>query len=318
MTSRNMHRVERRNGLRVALATVAVTCLCGASAAASATRTTPTLTDVPKALKTPEGQRLYGEQMNGSAPSEDPLGLKLPAELQASTLAGLLVSRSDHATLNGVGAKPWPQMPGQFVALACTGGDPASGPGATPCSRSDASAPPLRVYLGVVASDGSAPHLVAGPVELASAVDWQHSGLPSQPEALDDAKDGRIAPTSFTRFDLAPYRIAPDVPAFGLRGAWSDSYSGGFGEHEALYLLANTAGQLHQVFAAPVTSLLMTAGDWNKNGTRQHTVQDGANTLGLSDTETDGHKDLILRSRLTSWQRTYRWSSATGSYRPAN
>ena len=312
-----MQGIGYKGRVRLALTTVAVACLCGASAAASATRDAATLAGVPKTLKTPEGQRLYGEQMNGPAPGEDPLGLKLPADLQASVLAGLLVPRADRAALNGIGAKPWPQMPGQFVALACTGGDPASGPGATPCSRSDASAPPLRVYLGVVALNGSGQRLVAGPVEVASAVDWQHSALPSQPEALDDAKDGRIAPASFTRFDLAPYRIAPDVPAFGLRGAWSDSYAGGFGEHEALYLFASAAGQLKQVFAAPVTSLLVTAGDWNKNGTRQHEIQEGADTLGLSDTETDGHKDLVLRSRLTAWQRAYRWSSATGSYRPA-
>ncbi|MGH7042975.1 MAG: hypothetical protein ACREFY_12700 [Acetobacteraceae bacterium] len=126
------------------------------------------------------------------------------------------------------------------------------------------------------------------------------------PAALGDAKGDTIGPDSFDRFDLAPYRIAPDQAAFGLRGAWAEGYSGGMASYGALYLFAISHGALCRVPAVPMSSNQDLAGEWHKNGTRDHQISQGANLLIISAHRTAGHFDLLLKSRDGRWHQTYR------------
>ncbi len=113
-----------------------------------------------------------------------------------------------------------------------------------------------------------------------------------------------------------PYRIAPDEPAFGLRGAWMESYSGGGAYYTALYLFAVGGDRLRQVFAASMSAYRDIAGDWHKDETRDHDITVSANVLVVSPRSTNGHFDLVVKSRAGSWQRVFRWSSETGAYEP--
>jgi hypothetical protein len=149
----------------------------------------------------------------------DALGVHLPPALSAQGTATLLVPAGRKTPLNTVGAQPLPGQPGVYVAIVCTGGDVPTGPDDRKRARAGGAKSALQVYLDVVeAKEGAAPHLIPKPATVDGMVNWRDTGLPSAPDALDEAKGDTIRPNSFDGFDLAPYRISPDQRAFGIRG----------------------------------------------------------------------------------------------------
>lgn len=272
-------------------------CLLLAIAAQPAwAQTARSLDQVPSLLKTPESKGVFAQQIEGKA-APDALGVHLPPALSAQGIATLLVPADDKTPLNTVGAKPLPGQSGIYVAIVCTGG---------------------AVYLGEIeANEGTAPHLIAKPAKVDGMVNWRDTELPSAPDALDEAKGDTIRPDSFDGFDLAPYRISPDQRAFGIRGTWSDSYSAGMGSYSALYLFAVVDGALRHILAVPMSSYTDIAGDRHKDGTRSHEISQGANVLIVSTHSTNGHFDLLLKSRTGHWHRLFRWSVGAGGYEPA-
>lgn len=280
---------------------------------ASRAETAKSLGQVPSLLKTPEAKKVFKEQMEG-APTPDKLGIRLPAGLTAKAIAALVLPADNKAPLNTVGAKALPDQPDLYAAIVCTGGDVPTGPTDMKCNQFSGSnaKPPLQAHLGVIEmKPGAAPRLIAKPTTVDGTVTWRNTGLPSAPDALDGP-----SPQQYDGFDLAPYRISKTERAFGLRGAWSDSYSGGMGSYSALYLFAVIDGTLKEVLAVPMSSYKDIAGDWHKDGTRSHDITQGANVLIISKRSTNGYFDLLLKARIGHWQRLYQWSKAAGAYRP--
>ncbi len=277
------------------------------------------LDKVPGQIKTPEGKAYFSEQMEGK-PSPDGLGVKLPANLPAKTISDLLVPPGDHNAANIIGAKPWPARPDTYVAIVCTGGaEPWEyEPRCAQPQDSDKKQEPLHVYVGVIEmKDGGAPRLVAKSDSVEAGVNWAKSGLPREPMDAEDAKGATVQPQGFDRFDLAAYKIAPDTLAFGLRGNWTESYSGGGASFSSLTLFAIEADRLKPILSVPMSAYSDTAGDWHKNGTRDHTIKDGSNLLVVTPHAVDQHYDLAVKSRSGHWQRLYRWSKAAAAYQPA-
>ncbi len=276
--------------------------------------TVHSLDQVPGHLKTPEARETFREQIVGK-PAPDRLGAHLPAALPAAAVTRLLVPDGDRAAATVVGAKPW--RSDLFVAIVCTGGAPPFDPKAPQCGRPDrvSKAPPLHIYLGVLEHKGAAPKLLAksGPVDC--AMRWDDSGLPRQPAAADEANGAPIAPDSIDRFDLAPYVIAPGQTAFGLRGTWSEGYSGGGASYTGLCLYAAEGTRLKQVLAVPMSAYADIAGEWHKDGTRDHDITEADNVLQISTHKAHGHFDVTVKNRKGRWRRTFRWSQAAGAYR---
>lgn len=71
-----------------------------------------------------------------------------------------------------------------------------------------------------------------------------------------------------------------------------------------------------EVTAQPMMFYRDIAGDWHRDGTRDHDVTEGSNALSVLSTSTDGFHDLQLRERGGKWRRTFRWSAADGEYQP--
>lgn len=281
--------------------------------------TVHSLGEVPAHLRTPEARHFFAVEMQGK-PAPDGLGTHLPPVLSAATIRGLLLpGRRAVPTL--IGAEPWQVRPDLYVAIVCTGGavgDAGEGPRcAGPGSGEKGLSP--KAYLGVIAAKhGAPPKLLAvgGPID--GAVSWRDSGLPRQPMAADGAHGAPIAPDKVVRFDLAPYKIAPHAPAFGLRVAWRESYAGGGAYFTGLVLFAIEGRKLRQVLAVPMSAYSDIAGDWHKNGTRDHDITDAANILIVSRHLTDGHFDLIIKQRHARWHRIFRWSAASDGYHGAH
>jgi hypothetical protein len=164
--------------------------------------------------------------------------------------------------------------------------------------------------------DGEAGRLLAKGGPFNGAVSWKDSGLPAEPMDADDS-GAEINPETFDRFDLAAYKIAPDTLAFGLRGAWAESYSGGGASFGSLYLFAPEGDRLKPILAVPMSAYKDVAGDWHKDQTRDHQINDGANLIVVSPHSTDQHFDLTVKGRTGHWQRLFRWSKAADAYKPA-
>lgn len=292
-------------GLSLALPATVV----GAEAAKS-------LDQVPAKLKTPEGKKVFEEQIEGKTPP-DALGTHLPQGLTAKDIAALVLPPANKAPLNAAGAKLLPDQPGLYAAVFCTGGDVPIKATDAQCSEFSGSAKVhLQAYLGLIEmQSGAAPKLAAKPAAVNGLIDWNDTDLPDAPDAAQGADSG-IAPSAYESLDLAPYRIAPDQRAFGLRGTWSDGYSGGFGSYNALYLFAVVDGALKQVLAVPMSSFKSIAGDWNKDGTRNHETTEGAHVLIVTKQMTAGHFDLLLKNRKGKGQQLYQWSATANVYQP--
>lgn len=287
--------------------------LLGSSAWAD---TVHSLDTVGGQVKTPEGRAFVAEQMAGK-PAPDRLGVQLSPGLSAAGIAGLLVPSGDHAAVTLTGAKPWPGHPDQYVAIVCTGGvgtldkEPR-------CARDDPDeAVPLHVYLGIIeAKAGSAPRAVAASGPVTVKIDWRESGLPRMPMIAEDANG---APVPFARvqgFDLAAYTIAAGQTAIGLRVGWQESYSGGGADFTALLLFLVDGDRLKPILAVPMSAYADLAGDWHKDGTRDHEIIDAAHILTVSSTATNGHFDLVAKARAGAWKRVIKWDSAAGGYKP--
>ncbi len=276
--------------------------------------TVPSLDQIPKHLKTPQARHFFSEQIEGKAPP-DKLGVRLPDGLTAKSIADMLVPASDTAPANLAGAKPWPGHLDQFVAIVCTGGAKPYTPKEPRCAKPDPDSkePPQHVYLGVIEIKDGAPRLLARSSAIDGATRWADSGLARQPM---DADDAAIAPDSFDSFDFAPYKIAKDQTAFGLRAAWTESYSGGGAYFTALCLFAVQDGKVKSILTAPMSAYADVAGDWHKDGTRDHHITDEANVVIVSQNATDGHFDLLIKNK--KWRRVYKWSAAAGGYRAAS
>ena len=295
---------------RSALFAAFLLCLAGAASA----ETVHSLDQVPGHLGTPEARAAFATQIEGK-PAPDLLGVRsLPPGLPAAAIAGMLVPPADHAAPRLVGARHW--RDDLYVAIVCTGGPPLAAGDTPDCASYDPAAA-LHVYLGVIAlTPGAAPRLVAASGAWDTAMGWDDTLLPRAPAAADDADGKLAAPPSFDGFDLAPYRIAPGVPAFGLRCGWQEGYSGGSASFTGLYLFAIDGTRLRRVLAAPMSAFADIAGDWHKDGTRDHDITDAANLLIVSPRQTGGHFNLMLRLRGGHGQQLYRWSAA-GGYRLA-
>jgi hypothetical protein len=290
-------------------------CLLALAVVAPATaETVHSLDQVPGHLKTPEARKVFQQEIQGK-PAPDLLGLRLPAALPADTLVKLLVPASDTAKPTLIGARPWPVEPDLYVAIVCTGGDGPLGNEAQCAQATDDHKAPLHAYLGlIVARAGAAPVLAAASGPVACLMDWSKSNLPRQPMVVEDSKSGVAAPAKFDALDFAPYRIAPNQPAFGLHGAWMEGYSGGGADFSGLCLFARDGNRLRQVLALPMSAYADVAGEWHKDNTRDHDITDAANILIVGKRMREGHFDLIVKARQGRFRRTLRWSTAAGAY----
>lgn len=113
-----------------------------------------------------------------------------------------------------------------------------------------------------------------------------------------------------------PYALRTGDAAFGVRAGWSIGYAGGGASFEALYLFRIDGKTLRVVFAQPMMYFQDIGGDWHRDGTRDHDITEGSNTLNVLPTSTEGFHDLQLRQRGGKWRQTFRWSAADGEYQP--
>lgn len=247
----------------------------------------------------------------------DSFGTKLPHGLMAKDIISLIAPTEDATNAALVGARSWSSLKNGFVAIACF---PKSYPTQEQsCDNSDGQ---TRVYLGVISYEGagSQPKLVAkSKSTLAVKTTFEHSNL-EQPEDLTGDAAG-VLPKNYNGLDLAPYKISESETAFGLRFGWSKGYAGGGAETNALALFKIDGGDIISIFSEPISFNELIAGNWNKDGTRNHESTEAENILVLSPKKTNGYFELVLKEKgkgKNKWQQKFKWDPANKRYTPTD
>ena len=111
--------------------------------------------------------------------------------------------------------------------------------------------------------------------------------------------------------DLAFYRLSASTIAFGVRTKTYFMYGGGGGMNQDISLYIVDDSSVVQVMSTPLASSSMTAGQWNDDGTRDHSDNgdDAEATFAMLKSSSNGYFD-ILKSRDTK-KAIYKWNGST-------
>lgn len=275
------------------------------------------LSAVPGALKQPEGKRIFAAQIEGKT-AATPLGASLPAGLGRDAIVRLVAPQANAALIILVGAKPWPHLANGYVAIVCVAQDAVDKKdNAGTCSGR----PAVDLGLLTMAPGGAAKLVARTPPGFVLTSDWTAEGTPllyPSVSPVDAGNDNNFPPGrgdyEVAAFDLAPYRTAPGVFAFGLRSDQEEGYSGGGASFETLHLFVADGTNLRRVLAQPIYASSMIAGDWHKDGTRDHQVTESKLVVSIAPSMTAGHYDLRVRELGAKHAALLHWNAAAGVY----
>ncbi|MDK6380594.1 hypothetical protein [Citrobacter freundii] len=251
--------------------------------------TVQNLDAVPGVIQHTEGKQIFAEQMAGATPAKG-FG-ELPQGLSENQWIGWVAPNENPNNLILTGAKAWGKD-GKYIGVACFADNQADAGQAkkyadNTCPENYNNGRANKLYLGVFSWQNQQLQPIARsekPLNQISA--WNKA-------AEKESDDESVRPLAYyTKLDLAPYRIAPDTLAFGVRGGYSDAYSGGGAFYEVLELYTIKDSKIINVFSDLVYYYSDIAGDWNKDGTRQHDISESKYILKLRSAKTQGFYDL--------------------------
>ncbi|EPL1953899.1 TPA: hypothetical protein I8627_001016 [Citrobacter freundii] len=275
--------------------------------------TVQNLNAVPGAIQHTEGKKIFAEQMAGATPAKG-FG-ELPQGLSENQWIGWVASNENPNNLILTGAKAWGKE-GKYIGIACFADNQADAGQAkkyadNTCPENYNNGRANKLYLGVFSWQNQQLQPIARsekPLNQISA--WNKA-------AEKESDDESVRPLAYyTKLDLAPYRIAPDTLAFGVRGGYSDAYSGGGAFYEVLELYTIKDSKIINVFSDLVYYYSDIAGDWNKDGTRQHDISESKYILKLRSAKTQGFYDLEVVNLQDKSSQIFHWSESLQQYVP--
>ncbi|EPQ6907180.1 hypothetical protein ACUVZB_002243 [Citrobacter freundii] len=275
--------------------------------------TVQNLDAVPSAIQHPEGKQIFAEQMAGATPAKG-FG-ELPQGLSEKQWIGWVAPNENPDNLILTGAKAWGKE-GKYIGIACFADNQANAGQAkkyadNTCPENYNNGRANKLYLGVFSWQNQQLQPIARsekPLNQISA--WNKA-------AEKESDDESVRPLAYyTKLDLAPYRIAPDTLAFGVRGGYSDAYSGGGAFYEVLELYTIKDSKIINVFSDLVYYYSDIAGDWNKDGTRQHDISESKYILKLRSAKTQGFYDLEVVNQQDKSSQIFHWSESLQQYVP--
>ncbi|HCB1450455.1 TPA: hypothetical protein MYO56_001892 [Citrobacter freundii] len=275
--------------------------------------TVQNLDAVPAVIQHTEGKQIFSEQMAGATPAKG-FG-ELPQGLSENQWIGWVAPNENPNNLILTGAKAWGKE-GKYIGIACFADNQADAGQAkkyadNTCPENYNNGRANKLYLGVFSWQNQQLQPIARsekPLNQISA--WNKA---SEKESDDES----VRPLAYyTKLDLAPYRIAPDTLAFGVRGGYSDAYSGGGAFYEVLELYTIKDSKIINVFSDLVYYYSDIAGDWNKDGTRQHDISESKYILKLRSAKTQGFYDLEVVNLQDKSSQIFHWSESLQQYVP--
>ena len=291
-----------------------------AFAAGEPSRRASNLGELPGKIRSSLGREIYTSSLCGT-PRKGGFGTELPKGITAAEVVKILLPKSDPSKATVAGMKRWPAEKGTYIAIACITPEGDSSEKAI-CNLKGATG------LALVRMEGPGRlSLVTTVISLSGGEDsplgatWANSNLDGPGLIRDDStkeeRDTDYQATEGYMLDPAPYRISETTVAFGIRSGLNEGYAGGGANFHILTLFAVIGGKLEPVFSEPVYSLLDLAGDWNRNGTRQHHIQEKESVVIVSKGKTNGYYDLIVKSKAgRKWRKVFTWNQESLRYEP--
>lgn len=275
--------------------------------------TVQNLDAVPGVIQHTEGKQIFAEQMAGATPAKG-FG-ELPQGLSENQWIGWVAPNENPNNLILTGAKAWGKD-GKYIGVACFADNQADAGQAkkyadNTCPENYNNGRANKLYLGVFSWQNQQLQPIARsekPLNQISA--WNKA-------AEKESDDESVRPLAYyTKLDLAPYRIAPDTLAFGVRGGYSDAYSGGGAFYEVLELYTIKDSKIINVLSDLVYYYSDIAGDRNKDGTRQHDISESKYILKLRSAKTQGFYDLEVVNLQDKSSQIFHWSESLQQYVP--
>lgn len=277
--------------------------------------TVSNLEAVSTVIKHQEGKQFFDEQMNGIAANKK-FGL-LPQDLDEHIFTEWIAPNEHPDFLTLVGAKAWGKE-NMYIGVACFARNSKDASYSeqykdTDCSEDFSLRRAKNLYLGLFQWKDKTFQPIAKTLEpLNINVSWQNSNLLAPNNIEDNEAD--LLPQSYSQLDLAPYRIAPNITAFGVRANFNEMYAGGGAYFEALQLFMVKNGQIINILSEPMYYYQNIAGDWHEDGTRDHDITEGKNILMVLNSQTNGYYDLRIKSIDSKWRQDFIWSTELGRY----
>ncbi len=216
-------------------------------------------------------------------PEVDGLGMKLPSGLNAKDLIRLIAPNQNPNLAIVVGAKAFSYLLNIYVVITCFARTQNEYEGRISSFYRNSSDKENRdrddvVYLGLIEYNlvESKPKLIAKSLEI--QVGWLFI-ITEQFRSDSHEKRFLLPKERYKEFDLASYRISDTQTAFGIRVGTNDGYASGFGYFEVLTLFMVDNNQIINILSEPIYFYQNLAGEWNKDGTRQHALYEGENVL---------------------------------------
>ncbi|WP_199104482.1 hypothetical protein [Aquitalea sp. ASV11] len=249
---------------------------------------------------------------------------KLPTGWSSDFLIRTIAPQKDKSAFVGAIIKPWPGENGKFIVALCTTKDGISRRlldlRTDGCSNESS-----ELYVGVfgleITKKQSAYMLLAKTeMPVTDKVDWTASNIDgNDADCLSNFKacnKGSSFPDVWTYIDNTPYRINKENPTFGINAEWRNNFAGsGSSTSSGLYLISQFNDKLKVVFSAPMSYFKSIEGEWNSKHTKQMVEETFAkNYLIISNKETHGYKNILLREKNGTWHRTYQWDKEKKVY----
>jgi hypothetical protein len=283
------------------------------AAAFSHAQTVRSLSKVAGQIHSPEIMAHYQEQINGTAKLDGFGYLAKSDQTTVNALLSVIAPQHRQANWGLIGLKPW--RDDLWIATACAAEQVRP-------QKSDSAYYDECTYLSDDAKSVMAVALVrrsGNGFELA-AEPWIETTQLSNPEQSTFSLTNHMGDLVIgdpDRLDLASYTLNEQTRAFGLRYSALVGYSGGGAMSQAMTLFAVIDGKLKPVLSVSTFDFEDLAGDWNRDGTRQHHVESAEYVLVMDKTANSGFRDIIWREKGAGkkQQKKYRWDAVQKAYR---
>lgn len=245
-------------------------------------KTVHSLGEIPQHIKHSAGKTYWEEEMVGAKP-QDYFGRDFFADKEDYKKILFLIDPKLLIEENWkfMGVRPWPRQSDTYIFTACST-DEKHDYDVDYCHNLETG---KTVFAVIKIDKDKNISLIAKP--------WIDDSNNSEQTAFlitNDLKENVIG--NPIRLDFAPYQLSSEILAFGVRHNAMVGYSGGGAEDEAMTLFAVIDGQLRPILNVPTYHFANYAGNWNKDGTRNHDIYENLYIIKVLSSSTGGMQDL--------------------------